>query len=98
MSKFPSKDHNPGPRRVFQQVLRLGVQRRGALLNDWPIIMKVWLGIVSTGFLVVAYRVDRGKKYSYWSQRLRLAPIAMLTFLVFVAGLLVLRAFDLVTF
>ena len=68
------------------------------LLNGWPIIVKFWLGLVCAGFLVASYRVDKGKKWGYWSQRLRIAPIALLAFLLFVVGLLVLHAFHLVTF
>jgi hypothetical protein len=65
----------------------------GVLLNGWPMIVKIWLGIVCAGFLVVSYRVDKGKKWGYWSQRLRLAPIAFLAFLLFMVGMLVLHAF-----
>ncbi|HKF50338.1 MAG TPA: hypothetical protein VKB38_23450 [Terracidiphilus sp.] len=56
-------------------------------------IVKVWLGIVCAGFLVVSYHADKGKKWGYWSQRLRLAPIAFLAALLFAVGLLVLHAF-----
>jgi hypothetical protein len=66
-------------------------------LNGWPMIVKVWLAVVCVGFLVVSYRVEKGKKWGYWSQRLRLAPIAFLAFLLFAVGVLVLHAFHLVT-
>jgi hypothetical protein len=71
---------------------------RSARLNTWPMIVKVWLGIVCTGFIVVAYRAGKGKKWGYWSQSLRLAPLALMAFLVFVVGILVLHAFHLVAF
>lgn len=69
-------------------------------MNGWPLIPKVWLGIVCVGFLVAAYRVDKGKEYGNWGwrQRLRLAPLALLAFLIYVVGLFVLHALHLVTF
>jgi hypothetical protein len=70
---------------------------RRTKLGSWPLVPKIWLGIVSAGFLVAAYRVDKGKKYGYWSQRLRLAPLALLAALIYVVGMLVLDALHLVT-
>lgn len=40
-----------------------------ALLNTWPMIEKVWLGIVCVGCLVVSYRVDKRKKRAYRTVR-----------------------------
>ena len=67
----------------------------GDLLSGWPIIEKVWLGIVCAGCLAACYRVNKGREWD-WRQRLRLAPIAFLAYLLFVVGTLVLQAFHLV--
>jgi len=71
------------------------IASRRTILNGWPLIHKIWFGIVIVGYLVAAYRVDKGKKYGYfglWRQDLRLAPLALLAAMIWGGGVLVLVA------
>jgi hypothetical protein len=71
------------------------IASRRTILNGWPLIHKIWFGIVIVGFLVAAYRMDK-EKYGYWEYDLRLAPLALLAALIWGRGVLVLVALHLV--
>ena len=51
------------------------------------IVLLIWCGL----FLLVAWKLTAKDDYSYWKQRLKLIPLALIWFVIYVFGDLIWR-------